>query len=387
MPCLCFRTGLGRRACLPSTSIFPIPGGRSGTRSAASSMSSSCSMSSGRSPAEAGCISGPTSRSTFKPRSRSLPARLRSAAPCPFPKRPPSITSTTAPTSSAARGWPNCRFTGRSLRTYSANLRQADSLPHLAARIVLQVALNGAGQLPAEAAVAVGGTVRRVPGGFQRDGDGVRRVGGDPVLAHLLPQGVVARAADPRPAAQLQGAGHLAAAEGKKAVQALLAAVVQRLLRAEIEERLLVAGAGIVQIDEQRQPLLAGQSQQVFLGGCDFGVVRHVGPVAVVVLWDLLLAAVARGGAVDVHDRHDVDLAPLAEPLGPQLVAGQPLGRAAADPACAGFPGVLPGLHPDRRAVLLVAVALLQSQRGTRTPAARPGQLEGLAAALLSRQR
>src|SRR5262245_66330861 len=106
--------------------------------------------------------------------------------------------------------------------------------------------------------------------------------------------------------------------------------------------------------------------QQAFLRRGDFGVVRHVRPVTVMILWDLLLAAVAGGRAVDVHDRHDIDLALFAKPLGPPLVAGQPLGRAAADPARARFPGVLAGLQPDRGAILLIAIALLPAPRWAR---------------------
>ena len=80
------------------------------------------------------------------------------------------------------------------------------------------------------------------------------------------------------------------------------------------------------------------QPPQVLLGGGDLGVVRLVGPVAVVVLRQALLAAVAGGRVVDVHDRHDRDLALLAQAPGPRIVAGQPLGQRRGRPNCAPIP-------------------------------------------------
>src|SRR5258707_8130781 len=88
---------------------------------------------------------------------------------------------------------------------------------------------------------------------------------------------------------------------------------------------------------------------EMLLGGGDLGVMRLVGPIAVVVLRQGLLPSISGGRAVDVHDRDNVNLALLPQTSGPRIVARKPLRRAAADPATARFPSVLASLQPDRQ--------------------------------------
>src|SRR5262245_40333023 len=116
-------------------------------------------------------------------------------------------------------------------------------------------------------------------------------------------------------------------------------------------------------------------------------MMRSVGPVAVVVLRQTLLAAVAGSCAVDVHDRDDCAFRFFPQGSRPRIVAGQPLGQAAADPTAARFPSVLAGLNPDRRPALVWYVARHKPQGRAGAAAVALAQFKSFAAATLFRQR
>ncbi len=107
---------------------------------------------------------------------------------------------------------------------------------------------------------------------------------------------------------------------------------------------------GIMQVEVDPQAPSGDQLADPSLGGGDLGVDGKRIPVSVVVPRFGLLAARTASDVVHIHNRHDEQLRAATEGDGLAVVARQPVEKAAGAPASSGFPGMLAGVNPHRRA-------------------------------------
>ena len=105
---------------------------------------------------------------------------------------------------------------------------------------------------------------------------------------------------------------------------------------------------------------------------------RLLRPVAIVIVRQRILSAVARGRVVHVHHRDDENLRVLPQPGRVFVVAQQPFGEPLRHPARTALPGMLPGLNPDAESLLLRPRAFLHVQHWHRTVSTRSAQLHRL---------
>ena len=141
-----------------------------------------------------------------------------------------------------------------------------------------------------------------------------------PVLGDLVPVRIVASAGLDRLSEEGQRAGDLGFGAGDEAVQVLFSFIGKQFFRWDVEVGIAVARAGIVEVDEEVEHAFGVGLPDGVLRGADFGPVRIIAPVAIVIPGFLALAAGSHFHAVHIHDRHEGNVDLAAERRGAGIV-------------------------------------------------------------------
>ena len=131
-------------------------------------------------------------------------------------------------------------------------------------------------------------------------------------------------------------------------------------------------------VQEDRHSSFLCRGENPFLRRRDFRPMRRVRPVTIMILWQRVLAAIAGGDMVNVHDRHEIHIGILPQPFRRFVIPAQPLGKTNGDPAPAYFEGVLASEHPDHRPPRCRLVTFADDQPLNRTAFKRFCQREFL---------
>ena len=102
-----------------------------------------------------------------------------------------------------------------------------------------------------------------------------------------------------------------------------------------------------MKIKENVKPAFCVQFEDSLLSGGDFGIVRLVIPVAIVITRDGVLAACPHRNIIHIHDRHVIDGGRATQFHCGWVIARQPLDKSSAYPTGTGLPGMLSCLDPD----------------------------------------
>ena len=137
----------------------------------------------------------------------------------------------------------------------------------------------------------------------------------DPLSADPSPERMVVRPGDAGFWIEGEGTGEVLDREVQKAFAIRPGLPGEQLGRSHEEEGSQVARGGIVQIEDHGEAAFGDLGLHPGLGRRHFGIMRGLEPIAVVIVWIRLLAAVTRDDAIDVHDGHDHDLRSSPQPF------------------------------------------------------------------------